>query len=67
MTKLPTTLAAEFCADHVEDIPRDIRLAAIDAIAAMNTHPERFPNADWDAIDKKHDAILSVADAWWRD
>lgn len=66
MTKLPAVLSAEFCADFVEDIPRDVRLSHIDAIAKMNAHPERFPNADWAAIDKKHEAILLVADAWWR-
>lgn len=66
MTKLPPVLAAEFCADCVEDIPLDVRLSTADAIRRMSMNADKFPNADWDAIDRKEAAILSVADAWYR-
>ena len=64
MTKLPARLAAEFCADYVEEIPYDVRRSALDAIERMNLNADKFSNADWHAIDSKQEAILSVADAW---
>lgn len=65
MTKLPALLASEFCADNVEDIPRAVRLSAVDAIERMNMNAEKFPNADWDNIDRKYAAIIQVGSAWY--
>ena len=64
MTKLPSILAAEYCVDCVEDISRDVRLSAWDAIRRMNAAPEKFPRADWLAIDRKEVAIQTVLNAW---
>ncbi len=65
MTKLPAILASEFCAGFVEDIPRDVRLSAVDAIERMNLNAEKFPNADWDRIDRKQAAINEIGAAWY--
>lgn len=64
MTRLPRILAEEYCSDYVEELPADVRLSALEAIRRINSSPERFPNADWDFLDRKHEAILTVIDAW---
>ena len=61
-TKLPAILAEHFLADYVQDIPVDIRKNNLEALDRIFASPEKFPNANWDALHAQHEAILLLTD-----
>lgn len=63
-TKLPLVLASEFMCDFVEEIPCDIRWNNLAAIERVLGNPEKFPDADFAALEAKSDAINDVMGAW---
>ena len=63
-TKLPAVLAEYYCEDYLQDIPRDIRKSDTIALARIFASPEKFPNANWDALHARHEAMLLLAMEW---
>ena len=63
-TKLPAVLAEYYLEDYLQDIPRDIRKDSLEALDRIFAAPERFPNANWDALHARHEAMLLLAMEW---
>lgn len=62
--KLPAVLATHFCADYVEDIPRDIRVSNLAAWERIFAEPEKYPKADWKSLEQLYSAALALSDVW---